>query len=211
MGTQEKITLELASRTAQKKKVRALRRDGIIPAVLYGKGLESTLVQVKQKDLEIVYRKMHGTSIIDASLDGKNIPVLIHEVHRDTLKGEILHVDFLKVDLNREVTVEVPLVFVGVSPAEKEGRGKVGHEATSISIKCVPARIPSEIEVDVTGIVDKHDVIHASDLKLPEGATLGHGVSPDKVICHLSQAKLVEAAAPEAAEEVAAPEAPEQG
>lgn len=210
MGTQEKITLALAPRTAQKKKVRALRREGIIPAVLYGKGLESTPIQVGQKDLETAYRKMHGASIIEATLDGKSIPVLIHEVHRDTIKGEILHVDFLKVDLSREVTVEVPLVFTGVSIAETEGRGTVGHEATSIAIKCPPASIPAEIEVDVTPIKDKHDVIHASDLKLPEGASLGHGVSPDKVIAHLSQAKAAEIAAPEA-EEAAAPALPEKG
>lgn len=200
MGTQETITLALAPRTAQKKKVRALRREGIIPAVLYGKGLESTLIQVGQKDLELAYRKMHGTSIIEATLDGNKIPVLIHEVHRGTTKGEILHVDFLKVDLSREVTVEVPLAFTGVSIAEKDGKGKIGHEATSIIIKCPPASIPAEIEVDVTGIKDKHDVIHASDLKLPEGATLGHGVSPDKVIAHLSQSKVTETAAPEGGE-----------
>lgn len=210
MGTQEKITLALAPRTAQKKKVRALRREGIIPAVLYGKGLVSTPIQVGQKDLETAYRKMHGASIIEATLDGKSIPVLIHEIHRDTIKGEILHVDFLKVDLSREVTVEVPLAFTGVSIAETEGRGKVGHEATSIVIKCPPASIPAEIEVDVTPIKDKHDVIHASDLKLPEGASLGHGVSPDKVIAHLSQAKATEIAAPEAEAAEAAPAPPEK-
>jgi large subunit ribosomal protein L25 len=158
-------------------------------------------IQVVKKDLENAYKKMHGTSIIEAALEGKKIPVLIHEVHRDTIKGEIIHVDFMKVDLSREITVEVPLVFVGMSMAEKEGKGKVGHEATSIFIKCPPASIPAEIEVDVTSIKDKHDVIHASDLNLPEGATLGHGVSPDKVIAHLSQAKMTETAAPEAAAE----------
>jgi large subunit ribosomal protein L25 len=193
MGTQEKINLTLPARTARKKKVRALRREGVIPGVVYGKGLTTRPVQVGSKDLDLVYRKMHGTSIIDASLEGETMPVLIHEVHRDKMTGSIIHVDFLKVDLTHDVTVEVPLVFVGMAPAEKEGRGKVGHEATTILIKCPPASIPAEISVDVTVIKDKHDVIHASDLKLPEGASLGHGVSPDKVIAHLSQAKFAEA------------------
>ncbi len=195
MVTQEKMTLALSPRSVQKKKVRALRREGIVPAVIYGKDVATTLVQVGKKDLELLYKKMHGTSIIEAALEGKKFPVLIHEVQRDKLSGSITHVDFMKVDLKREVTVEVPLNFVGISPAEKEGKGKVGHEATSISIKCSPADIPSEIEVDVSVIQDKHVVIHASELKLPEGAALGHGVSPEKVIAILAQAKFTEVTA----------------
>jgi large subunit ribosomal protein L25 len=207
MAKKETIALELMPRTLHKKKVRALRRQGMIPGVIYGKDVEPKPVQVSKKDIENTYKKMHGTSIIDAGLEGKTFPVLIHQVQRDNLSGSILHIDFLSVDPKREVTVEVPLVFVGTSPGEKEGKGKVGHEATSISIKCPPDKIPAEIEVDVSVIVDKHDVIHASDLKLPEGATLGHGVSSDKVVAHLSVGKFTEAApAGEAGgEEAAAP------
>lgn len=194
METQEKMTLALSPRLIQKKKVRSLRREGIVPAVIYGKDVVTTLVQVGRKDLELLYKKMHGTSIIEANLEGKNIPVLIHEVQRDKLTGAITHVDFMKVDLKREVTVDVPLIFVGVSPAEKDGKGKVSHDAMSITVKCSPSMIPSEIEVDVSVIQDKHDVIHASDIKLSEGVALGHGVSPDKVIAALSQAKFSEGA-----------------
>lgn len=214
MAKKETIALELTPRTLHKKKVRALRREGMIPAVIYGKDVDPKLVQVSKKDIEITYKKMHGTSIISAGLEGKTYPVLIHGVQRDNLTGSILHIDFLSVDPKREVTVEIPLVFVGTSPGEKEGKGKVGHEATSISIKCPPDKIPAEIEVDVSVIVDKHDVIHASDLKLPKSTSLAHGVSADKVIAHLSVGKFTEGEetpAPEAAGEGAAPAAaPEQ-
>ncbi len=193
MGTQDTITLALTPRSVHKKKVRALRREGIIPAVVYGKGFDTTMVQVGQKDFEDAYKQTHGTAIINAGIEGKNLPVLVHAIQRDSIKGNILHVDFLKVDMSHEVTVDVPLVFVGTSPAEKEGKGTVGHETTSISLKCPATNIPSEIEVDVSSIVDKHDVIHSSDLKLPEGASLGHGVSEDKVIAILVQAKFAEA------------------
>ncbi|MCK9265024.1 MAG: 50S ribosomal protein L25, partial [Deltaproteobacteria bacterium] len=184
---------------------RALRREGIIPAVVYGRGFETIMVQVSQKDLEKAYKQTLGAAIINAGIEGKKLPVLIHAIQRDNIKGDILHVDFLKVDLRHEVTVDVPLVFVGDSPAEKEGAGKIGREATSISLKCLPTDIPSEIEVDVSGIVDKHDVIRASDLKLPEGVVLGHGVSEDKVIAVLVQTKFAEAPAEAATEEAAAP------
>lgn len=205
METQEKISLSLAPRSTRKKKVRALRRDGIIPGVVYGKDAETDIIQVAKKDLELVYKKMRGgASIIDADLGGRKFPVLIHLVQRDNLTGNILHIDLLKVDLKREVTVEVPLVFVGESPAEKEGKGTVGHEATSIIIKCAPKKIPAEIEVDISTIRDKRDSIYAKDLKLPEGASLGHGVSEDKVIAILAQAKAAEAASA-AAEEGAVP------
>jgi large subunit ribosomal protein L25 len=210
MGTQDNVSLALTPRSVHKKKVRTLRREGIIPAVVYGRGFDTTMVQVGQKDFENAYKKTHGTAIIDAGLEGKKLPVLIHAIQRDNIKGNILHVDFLKVDMRHEVTVEVPLVFVGTSPAEKEGKGTVGHEANSISLKCPATNIPTEIEVDVSSIVDKHDVIHSSDLKLPEGINLGHGVSEDKVIAILVQAKFAEAPAEAAAEEAAAaPETPE--
>ncbi len=215
METKETFTLNLAPRSIQKKKVRALRRQGIIPCVIYGKDFETTPAQVKSKDFELVYKKTHGTNIIEASLDNKTLNVLIHDIQRDNLSHTILHVDFLKVDLKRDVTVEIPLAFVGESPAEKEGRGKVGHEATSISIKCSPKNIPSEIEVDVSSLVDKHDVIHASDLKLPEGSSLAHSVSEDKVIATMVPAKMAEvlpeeaAAGEEAAEAAETPESAE--
>jgi large subunit ribosomal protein L25 len=210
MGTQEKVTLALAPRSIQKKKVRALRREGIIPAVVYGRGFETTLVQVPQKEFDTVYRQTHGTAIIDAGVGGKTLPVLIHAIQRDNLTGSVLHVDFLKVDLHREITVEIPLVFVGTSPAEKDGKGNVGHEATTITLKCSPTNIPTEIQVDVSTIVEKHDVIHASDLKLPEGASLGHGVSEDKVIAILGQTRTAPAeGAPEEAAASPAAETPE--
>lgn len=205
METQDNISLALTPRSVHKKKVRALRREGIIPAVVYGRGFETIMVQVSQKDLEKAYKQTLGAAIINAGIEGKKLPVLIHAIQRDNIKGDILHVDFLKVDLRHEVTVDVPLVFVGDSPAEKEGAGKIGREATSISLKCLPTDIPSEIEVDVSGIVDKHDVIRASDLKLPEDVVLGHGVSEDKVIAVLVQTKFAEAPAEAATEEAAAP------
>ncbi len=201
MGTKETFTLALDSRSVRKKKVRSLRREGILPGVIYGKGLESIPIQVKEKDFERVYKKSQGTAIIDSTLDGKNIPVLIQQIQRDTLSQNINHVDFFKVDLNRDVTVDIPLVFVGESIIENENQFKIGQEATSITIKCSPRNIPSEIEVDISSLQDKHDVIHSSDLNLPEGASLAHGVSEEKVIATVVPIKLAEVEEEEGTEE----------
>jgi large subunit ribosomal protein L25 len=197
MAAKKAITLEVSDRSLRKKKVGKLRRQGIIPGIIHGKDFEPLHVQVDERVFEQVYKKSHGTSLVDLKLDGKTIQVLIHTLQKDKLSHAVLHVEFLKIDPNRQVTVEVPLVFVGVSPGEKEGMGKVTHEETSIHLKCSPADIPSEIVVDVSGIIDKHDVIHASDLKLPEGVNLGHGVSEKKVIASLVTTRVAEAA-PEA-------------
>jgi len=197
MTAKQELTLEISKRELRKKKVSKLRREGVIPGIIHGKDFEPIHVQVDERTFEQLYKKAHGTSLVNLDLDGKTIQVLIHAVHRDKLRGDPIHVEFLKVDPNRQVTVNVPLVFVGVSPGEKEGKGKVTHEETSIHLKCSPADIPSEIVVDVSGIIDKHDVIHASDLKLPEGVNLGHGVSEKKVIASLVTTRVAEAA-PEA-------------
>ena len=197
MTAKQELTLEISERELRKKKVSKLRKQGVIPGIIHGKDFEPIHVQVDERTFEQLYKKAHGTSLVNLALDGKTIQVLIHAVHRDKLRGDAIHVEFLKVDHNRQVTVNVPLVFVGVSPGEKEGKGKVTHEETSIHLKCSPADIPSEIVVDVSGIIDKHDVIHASDLKLPEGVNLGHGVSEKKVIASLVTTRVAEAA-PEA-------------
>jgi large subunit ribosomal protein L25 len=193
MTAKQNLTLEISGRELRKKKVSKLRRQGVIPGIIHGKDFEPIHVQVDERTFEQLYRKAHGTSLVDLKLDDKTLQVLIHTVHRDKLRGEALHIEFLKVEANRQVTVDVPLVFVGVSPGEKEGKGKVTHEETSIHLKCSPADIPSEIVVDVSGIIDKHDVIHASDLKLPMGVSLGHGVSEKKVIASLVTTRTVEA------------------
>jgi large subunit ribosomal protein L25 len=209
MTAKQELTLEISERELRKKKVSKLRREGVIPGIIHGKDFEPIHVQVGERTFEQLYKKAHGTSLVNLQLSGKTIQVLIHAVHRDKLRGDPIHVEFLKVDPNRQVTVNVPLVFIGVSPGEKEGKGKVTHEETSIHLKCSPADIPSEIVVDVSSIIDKHNVIHASDLKLPEGVNLGHGVSDKKVIASLVTTRAAEAEAAPEAEAVAAA-APEE-
>ena len=209
MPAKKTITLEVSDRSLRKKKVEKLRRQGLIPGIIHGKDFEPLHVQVDERAFEQVYKKSHGTSLVNLKLDGKTIQVLIHTIQKDKLSHAVLHVEFLKIDLNRQVTVDVPLVFVGESIGEKEGKGKVTHEETSINLKCSPAHIPHEIVVDISVIKDKHDVIHASDLTLPEGVILGHGVSEKKVIATLVSTRIVEPVveAPEEIEEaVAAPE-----
>ncbi|HDP25957.1 MAG TPA: 50S ribosomal protein L25 [Deltaproteobacteria bacterium] len=204
MGAKAALSLEVSERTLHKKKVRQLRREGLIPGVIHGKDFVSTPVQVNAKAFEQIYKKVHGTSIVDLSVEGKKVPVLFHSLHRDKMNRNILHIEFLKVDLARDVTVEVPIVLTGNSPLEKDGTGRVSQEEMSIHLKCSPAHIPSEIVVDISVMQEKNDSILASDLHLPEGVSLGHGVSEDKVIAMVVSTRYLEVEAEEA--EVEAPE-----
>jgi large subunit ribosomal protein L25 len=211
MSAKETLTLDVSERSLRRKKVGKLRREGIIPGIVHGKDFDPLFVQVDKGSFEKVYKKAHGNALVNLNIGGKKVQVLVHSIQQDKLSYDVVHIEFLKIDPNRFVTVDVPLVFVGESPGEKEGRGKVGHEETSIHLKCSPADIPSEIQVDISVIKDKHDVIHASDLKLPEGVSLAHGVSEKKVIATLVTTKAVEAAvveeAPAEGEAAAAPAA----
>src|SRR5512137_2385083 len=127
MPAKKTITLEVSDRSLRKKKVEKLRRQGLIPGIIHGKDFEPLHVQVDETAFEQVYKRSRGTSLVNLKLDDKTIQVLIHTIQKDKLSHAVRHVEFLKIDLNRQVTVEVPLVFVGESIGEKEGKGKVTH------------------------------------------------------------------------------------
>ncbi len=148
-----------------------IRADKKIPAVVYGKGVESTSITIDYAEFIKVYREAGESTIVNLSVDGKNYSVLIHETSRHAVKGDFIHVDFLAVPMNEEVEVSVPLVFVGESEAEKHGAVivKVLHEVT---VSALPANLPHEVKVDISALNEIHSHIKISDLKLPKGITL---------------------------------------
>ena len=109
MRAQEK--LDVSKRTAMKKKVNALRRQDIIPGVIFGKGIESLPVQVRYKEFEQLFKKIHGTSMFDLNVEGESMKALVQSLQRDKFSHKIRHIDFHKVDLKEKVAVEVPLVL----------------------------------------------------------------------------------------------------
>ncbi len=154
-----------------KENLAAIRTSGMIPAVFYGAGKETTSISVSQKEFEKVFKEAGESSTIGLVVDGKNVDVLIHEVQYDPIKGTPTHVDFLVVDMNKPIQVHVPLEFVGVSPAAKSNLGtlvKVMHE---LEVKALPKDLPHSISVDLEKLVDLSSQILVSDLKLPAGVT----------------------------------------
>ena len=176
------LSLNLQPRTIQKKRVRQLRSAGILPASVYGKGITPLAVQVNEKEFLPVYKSSHGNHVIKAQFDGLAMPVLIHEIQFEKTTGKILHIDFMNIEQEERVLVEVPLAISGKAPAEATGKGRLSQETFKLMFKCPAASIPDHIEIDVSGLATKGQTIHARDLKLPQGVTLAHKTEEDAVL-----------------------------
>lgn len=149
----------------------ALRRNGFIPAVVYGAHQESTPITVKAREFEKVFKEAGESSIVTLSGLGEDIPTLIHEVAVDPITNAPRHIDFYAVTKGQKVEVAIPLEFVGSSEAVEKGANlvKVMHELT---VEADPMKLPQHIEVDLSVLKEVGDQIHASDLVLPAGVEL---------------------------------------
>jgi large subunit ribosomal protein L25 len=185
------LELTLDPREAQGKANKRLRRQGMVPGVVYGKGEPSTNVQVEAKTFETLYRAAGRTSVVQFRLPGggRATSGFIKSVQRHPLSGRALHVDYLLVDLTQEMEVDVPLVFVGEAPAVEETGGTLLHNLSNLRVKALPSDIPHEIEVNVSTLVSLDVAIHVADLSLnrdlvhvlTDGETLVATVVPPRV------------------------------
>ncbi len=185
------LELTLDPRETQGKANKRLRRDGIVPGVVYGKGEPSTNVQVDAKTFETLYRAAGRTSVVTLRLPGttSTSSAFIKSVQRHPLSGQALHVDYLVVNLTVEMEVDVPLVLTGAAPAVEETGGTLLHNLSSLRVKALPNNIPHEVSVDVSTLVSLDVAIHVRDLSLnrdlvqvlTDGETLVATVVPPRV------------------------------
>ena len=162
-----------------KRAARGLRREGLIPAVIYGHGKPTISVALNEHEVDLAIH--HGERILEIELDKTRENVLIKEVQWDTFAHEPLHVDLARVDLDERVQVTVPLVLRGTPEGVKDG-GVVQQTATEVEIEVAAGRMPDEIRVSVISLA-VGETIRMSDLELPEGAELLG--EPEAPICSL--------------------------
>ena len=162
------LELTLDAREAQGKANKRLRREGLVPGVVYGKGEGSTNVQVNAKTFETLYRAAGRTSVVKFRLPGASRASsgFIKSVQRHPLSRQAIHVDYYLVNLKVEMEVDVPLVFTGEAPAVEATGGTLLHNLSSIHVKALPNDIPHEIEVDVSVLRSLDVAIHVRDLNL---------------------------------------------
>src|SRR3989338_632087 len=163
-------TLSVNLRTPAGKGARFLRHQGVVPGVLYGHGVASAAVSVDAKALSKVYRQAGATTLFDLVVNGQQpVKVLIQEVQRHPVSGLIQHVDFHQVRMDEKLEVDIPLKYVGESPAVKELGGILVRAVNELKVRCLPQHLIHEIEVDLSALVQFNDVINVSAISLPVG------------------------------------------
>jgi large subunit ribosomal protein L25 len=192
---------------------RRLRHAGKLPAIIYGEGKDPVSITLEQKDVQYVLpNEALYSQIISLNMDGKKENVLLRDIQYHPFKIDVMHLDFLRFDATHVVNVHVPLHFLGEeeSPAVKTEDGVFNHVLMEVEVECLPKDIPSFIDVDLSGL-HVNDVVHLSDLKLPEGVellALKHGEEYDTAVASVHVRRV--SAATEEEEEGEAPAAPSE-
>ena len=160
-----KIELNAQNREVLGSGVKKLRRDGYVPAVLYGKGQEPLPLQVPLKDFNKAFKMAGESTLVYINVGGQSYPTIIHDVSRDTLTDGILHADFYKVRLDEKIKTNVPVVFVGESPAVKELGGIFVRNVNELEVEALPQNLPHELKIDISILKNFGDKITIKDLK----------------------------------------------
>ncbi|MEK7138671.1 MAG: 50S ribosomal protein L25 [Patescibacteria group bacterium] len=164
--TQSKIELEAQRRGSIGSGLGKLRRDGFIPAVLYGKGQEPLSLQVSLKGFSKVLKEAGESTLVYVNVGGQSYPTIIHDVARDTVKDDILHTDFYKVRLDEKIKTKVPVVFVGEAPAVKDLAGIFVRNVNELEVEAFPQDLPHEITVDISSLQNFGDQILVRNIDL---------------------------------------------
>lgn len=183
LGHMTKLSLKASKRTLNADKTRA---QGNVPGVVYGRGLESMAISINELDFNKVFEEAGEATILTLEVDGAKHDVLIHDYQRDPVAYDVCHVDFYAIEAGQEITVSVPLEFIGETDIEDKGGQiiKVHHE---LEVTCQPADLPNHIDVDISVLHEIGDAIHVSDLKLP--GSVKPELPDDEVIVSTSEAK----------------------
>ncbi len=182
---QHKTELTATKREVTGSKVKHVRAEGLVPAVLYGKDLASMNIQVPVKEFGAVLREAGESSLVYLTVDGQTYPTLIHDIAREPLSGEYIHADFYKVDLKEKIKANVPVVFTGESPAVKDLGGIFVRNINELEVEALPTDLPHELAVDISRLAAIGDQLMAKDIVLGQGVTL---VTPaDEVIALIQE------------------------
>ena len=166
------------------KQLGTTRADGLVPAVVYGPEQEPQSITLPAGDFGRVYAKAGGSTLVELELPGEKEPVIviIKEVQKHPVKGNLAHADLLAVKMGEEMHVDVSLEFIGEAPVEKRGEGVVSRILRELEIAALPKDLPHELTVDISSLDQVGDQITIEDVKLPEGVrVIGE---PDAIVVH---------------------------
>jgi large subunit ribosomal protein L25 len=205
MATALELSASVRSETGRH--VHAVRRRGEVPAILYGQNLA-----INARSLQKVWHGAGHSHLVDLALDGGRArKVLIRELQVNPRTMELMHVDLFAVNLREKLTVEIPLIPIGESPAVTEFKlGVLQQIITSVKVECMPGDIPALLNVDISALTEIDQGIRLGEVPLPERVSLATGVDPDELVLKVAQVRVaIEAEEAEVAAEGEVEEAAE--
>ncbi len=186
------MELSVQSREVLGKKVKALRKEGLIPAELYGRGVKNVHLAVPAKEFVKAFKEAGETTVITLHVGKDKHPVMIHDLVRDRITNEIAHIDFHAVRMDEKVRAHVPVEFKGESPAVKELSAVINRSLSEIEVEAFPQDIPHAFVVDLSALDALDKSFYVKDLAVPKGVTLH--IDPDTAIATATLPKVVEEA-----------------
>lgn len=180
----QKVELTAEPRSITGRAVKRVRASGQVPAVLYGKGVQTLSIQLPSKAFEQTYRQAGESTLVYLTVGGQTYPTIIKDVSREPVSGAFVHADFYKVSLTEKITAMVPVVFTGESPAVKDLGGIFVRNVNELEVEAFPQDLPHEIEVDVSGLAELNSSLTVGDIT-------GHGwvltADKDEVIASVTE------------------------
>jgi large subunit ribosomal protein L25 len=164
----EKVVLQAEKRDVVGKQVKAMRRAGKLPAVIYGRHTEPISIALDAHSASLALGRLTSSSLVTIELDGTQFPTLVREKQRDYIKNRLLHVDFLAVSLTETIRATVIVNFVGVSTAVKDHNAVFVVNLSSLEVECLPTDLPERIDVDISVLARPGDGIRVRDVKVSD-------------------------------------------
>lgn len=168
----ENIVIEASPRTVKGKHVKALRRSGLLPAVMYGVGMEPQMLELPAHETEQILQNVSGSTLIDLKVGKKTHKVLVREVQREVISRKPIHLDFLEVAMDVTIRATVPVELVGEAPAVRELGGVLVAGLNEIEVEALPSDLPDRITVDISILETFDDSLTVGDLTIGEGVTV---------------------------------------
>ena len=208
----EKVVLKATKRNIRGKQVKALRRAGQLPAVIYGRHVDPISISLEAHSAGLVFAKLTSSTLVTIDVEGTEYAALVREKQRNYIKGNLTHIDFLALDLTEKIRTKVQLTFVGVSSAVKDFSAVLVHRMDALEVECLPTDLPERITVDVSSLKEIGNSIRVHDIVLPDAervailddaddiviiASVAKEEAPEEVVAAVPGAEVAAAAAPD--------------
>jgi len=199
----EKIVLKATKRNVTGKQVKALRRAGQLPAVIYGRHVEPIAISLEAHTAGLVFSKLTSSTLVTIDVEGTEFVALVRDRQRNYIKGNLTHVDLLALDLSEKIRTKVHLVFTGLAPAVKDYSAVLIHRMDALEVECLPTDLPERINVDISSIKEIGNSIRVQDIPMSPNVTVLEDAEEIVLIATLAKEEAAAEGAVAGAEEAA--------